>query len=136
VTAGREMRTVEDVERALGLEPKTQARLGGGCSHNPSQEDDPSQDCGKIPLWHVKLRSEDENAFYPVLACEEHLARLLVEVYKDTVLDRHEYGSACGLERSWWIRPIGEAGSFCVTEERGVEMGFLRYVDIPTEGSQ
>jgi hypothetical protein len=60
-------------------------------------------------------------------ACGDHLGRLLGGPYRDAVLDRHEYGSACGLERTWWIPLPGEAGSFCVTEERGVEMGFLKY---------
>lgn len=123
------MITVEEVERSMGFDTKTARRLGSGCTYNPSKTDDPAEDCNRPAEWHVRCRAEAPGVAYGMLACEEHLGRLLGGPYRESVLDRHEVGSACGVDLSWWIPLEGECGSFCVTEERGVEMGFLRYVD-------
>lgn len=124
------MKTVEEVERSMGFDAKTAPRYGSsGCSYNPSLVDDPAMDCNQTSRWHVRCRGENPERSYVMSACDVHLQRLLGGPYRETVLDRHEFGSACGLEGSWWISLEGECGSICVTEERGVELGFLEYVE-------
>lgn len=123
------MKTVEEVEQSLGVEPRSIIKRwdSSGCSYNPHPEDNPAEDCGRPALWHVKARGSIPEEPYGFLACDEHLGRLLGGPYRDTILDRHEFGSACGLRDTYWVAPENETGSFCVTEERGVELGILLY---------
>lgn len=123
------MKTVEEVEAFLGVHSKAikQRWDSDCCSYNPNPEDDPAEDCGLPALWHLKARGLTPDKPYMFLACDGHLGRLLGGPYKDTIEDRHEVGSACGLRTTWWVSPENDTGSFCVTEERGVELGYLIY---------
>lgn len=120
---------MEEVERALGLEPKRASERWGssGCTYNPDAKDDPDRDCGQIARWHVRCQGEDPSRAYVFSCCDIHHGRMVIGPYKDAVMDQHEFGSCCNIERSWWIPGAGEVGSFCVTEELGVEMGYLKY---------
>ena len=98
-----------------------------GCSYNPFEVDDPARDCMRDAKWHVKARSNDEHGWAGLLACEGHYATMRAGPYNDTIVDFHEFGPACGLERTWWMLGEGGAASACMTEEKGIELGLLRY---------
>lgn len=75
---------------------------------------DPANQCWKDAVWHIWY--EDANNM--TQACEAHLGRALGWA---KVKEFHEFGSACNVPYSWWFP---EAGT-CVTEETGLEIGFL-----------
>ena len=125
---GRVLRTVEEVEEALGFDPKRPHHhlFGSGCGYNLDRDDDSAHDCNMPARWHVRCRGEGTD--YMMLACDRHVGRILGGHYAEALKAYHEVGSACGLEGTWWIDQEGDCGSLCVTEERGVELGFLKYV--------
>lgn len=124
--------TLEDVERAMGHDPaRGRARAGANssCTYNPTSDDDPAQDCNLPARWHFRCRSEDgDHIAHGLLSCDSHHNRAMI-MYGPSMMGVHEVGSACGLEGSWWYEQPDECGSLCVSEERGIELGVLRYVD-------
>lgn len=134
IHGGIPLKTVEEVDIAIGL-PRATERLrinSSTCGYNPYPEDDPARDCSMPGRWHVRCRSsENKYGFSGMIACDVHLGRLLGGPYAEAVVGRHEFGSSCGLEETWWIEPDDETGSFCCSTERGVELGFLKYEDRP-----
>lgn len=123
------VKTVEEVDRAEGL-PRSTDKLrpnSSGCTFNPFEEDDPGKDCNMPSRWHVKCRSEQEGGWVSMMACDRHIGNLLGAPYGETVVDRHEMTHACGLPDTWWINTEDGTGSFCLTTERGVELGYLVY---------
>jgi hypothetical protein len=124
------MKTVEEVEAELGIQPhRGQGGSSSGCGYNPGIEYDPAADCNQPSSWHVQVRSSDASGITSLLACEQHVSRIIAGPYADTVISFHEIGSACGLEGSWWIDLKGDAGSACFTLEKGLEMGLLERVE-------
>ena len=123
-------KTIQDAERELGLQPKSPTRRGAvsGCTYNPEHIDDPANDCMADAKWHIKARSDDEHGWASLLGCEGHFATLMAGPYRDTVMDFHEFGPACCLEGTWWM-PFEGSASVCMTEEKGLELGLLKYED-------
>lgn len=122
------MRSIEEVEQDMGLPRYSdRPRYTSCCTYNPSEDDDPRLDCAQPSRWHLRLKANNEVGSASVQACDRHLSKILGTRYAEAMLDRHEMGSACGLEDSWWIDRQDDTTSFCVTVERGVELGYLKY---------
>ena len=123
------MTTFEDILAESGLTRSVGARVGSSmCSYNPSEDDRAEEDCPDPASWHVRLLSSEVQYGVTVAACDPHLA-IVHGRYGDVVIGKHEFGSACNVEGAWWIEPDDETGSCCVTVERGVELGYLAYVE-------
>lgn len=111
----------------LGLDPGSLVRpFDSVCHYNPTQEDDPAQDCMKPSAWHCK--TVDGHMFQP---CDGHMGIFLAH-YGPIVDEFHEYGSTCGLEGMWWVNGGTETNdgvSFCCSTDAGVALGLLEILD-------
>lgn len=122
------MNTIEEVERELGVASKPRGGSVSGCTYNPTLDGDIGSDCSRLPIWHVQIHSsESEHGSVGVFACGEHEHRLFSGPYREAIRGKHEYDAkVCGLAGTWWVAPAGDVGSFCVTMETGLELGYLR----------
>jgi len=80
-------------------------------------------DCGMAARWHLRVKVVGYAEELMLQSCDGHHG-LAIRVGE--VRSMHEFGSACGLEDSWWI---GEGDAGCMMLEAAVEAGILRYVD-------
>lgn len=126
------MSSFEEIMAASGLATSdTGARINsGGCSYNPEESNHPSGDCGQIARWHVRLLSSEVEFGVTIAACDVHIGVVHVK-YGSVLMDLHEWGSACNLEGAWWVEPGEGNSSTCMTVERGVDLGYLQYVETP-----
>lgn len=97
------------------------------CGHNPTiplGREDPAADCGLPARWHVMVKGLVLGQPYEtqLMACDAHQGRA---IGTGQLVSMHEVGSACGLEGTWWVNVGQGAGSLCVTEETGLELGYL-----------
>lgn len=92
------------------------------CHYNPTAdrpEVDDAQDCARPAAWHFLARQGDSGGVEAYQSCDAHQGDAL---QLDGVEEFHEFGSACGLERSYWM-----SDSSCATEETLVEAGLAWY---------
>lgn len=93
------------------------------CHYNPTAdmgEVDPAQDCGRAAVWHFLANEGASGGVECYQACDLHQGNALL---LDGVEEFHEFGSACGLEGSYWIHDLG----MCATETMMVVNGMAWY---------
>lgn len=84
---------------------------------------EPENQCWQDAVWHIWYEPDGQYGDM-TSACDAHLGRALAW---RAVKEFHMFGSACNVPGSWWVPELGA----CVSEETGLELGYLRRVGAP-----
>lgn len=93
------------------------------CHYNPtadSEATDPDRDCGRAAKWHFLAKAGASGGVEGYQGCDLHQGNALL---LDGVEEFHEFGSACGLEGSYWLHDQGT----CASAESMVANGLAWY---------
>lgn len=107
--------------------------LGSSLCHcNPTAANwpegvDPQQDCGQAATWHTMASVEGKFEMYQ--ACDKHLG---LSLRMPGVTHYHEFGSACGLESSFWFILHNQ----CLSHDAALEMGVVWYSLLSSEWTE